>query len=129
LSVSSEQLSSLVPLVLILAAAYLLLIRPARKRAHDVNALQRSLEIGSEVMLTSGIYGEVVQIDEERVHVEVAPGVVLTVHRGAISKIVSELPSDVDADAASDEPPYDETAAEPSRDDDNGTDTDTRGAH
>jgi preprotein translocase subunit YajC len=127
-----DQIGPLVPLVLILAAAYFLLIRPARKRAQEVNALQRALEIGANVMLTSGIYGEVVQIDEEQIHVEIAPGVIVKVHRGAIGKIVGELPSYADDEAPyeqDDEPSTDEPVDEASPDAGTETDTDTRGAH
>lgn len=125
---SSEQLGSLLPLVLILAAAYLLLIRPARKWAQDVNALQRSLAVGVDVMLTSGIFGHVTQIDGERINVEVAPGVVLTVHRGAISKVISEVASDRDdGDDAS--PDVESAPGDPDVDTDPGPESDTRGAH
>jgi preprotein translocase subunit YajC len=130
--VSSEQLGSLVPLVLIVAAAYLLLIRPARKRAQDVNNLQRSLTVGADVMLTSGIFGSVVGIDDDKVGVQVADGVVLTVHRGAIAKVVSEV-SEVasyedgyDDDAASTDDTSDSAAAP---DADDSSDPDSRGAH
>jgi preprotein translocase subunit YajC len=136
---SVDQIGPLVPLVLILAAAYFLLIRPARKRAQEANALQRALEVGTDVMLTSGIYGEVVQIDEEQMHVEIAPGVVVKVHRGAIGKIVGELPSYQDAadtpHEQGDQPlsgdPADETSPDAGTEAgaENDTDTDTRGAH
>jgi preprotein translocase subunit YajC len=126
--VSSEQLGSLLPLVLILAAAYLLLIRPARKRAQDVNALQRSLTVGVDVMLTSGIFGHVTHIDGDRVQVEVAPGVVVTVHRGAIGKVVGEVASDPDdGDGAPSE--AGSVSDDPAVDTDPGPESDTRGAH
>jgi preprotein translocase subunit YajC len=125
MSVSSETLSSLVPIVLIVAAAYLLLIRPARKRAQDVNALQRSLTVGADVMLTSGIFGSVVRIDDDQIQVEVAPGVVLTVHRGAIAKVVNEVASNDDSYVGDVEGPGDPSDPESTPD----TDPDSRGAH
>jgi preprotein translocase subunit YajC len=118
-----------VPLVLIVGAAYLLLIRPARKRAQDVNVLQRSLTVGADVMLTSGIFGSVVGIEDDQLRIEVAEGVVLTVHRGAVAKVVTEVASidngfDGDVESAGDE-----SLSDPTAEPDHGPDPDSRGAH
>ena len=43
-----------------------------------------SLQVGDEVFTTSGILGRIVELDEERVRLEVAPGTVLTLDRRAI---------------------------------------------
>ncbi len=87
----------------LLALVYLMLIRPARKRAREQAQLQQSLSTGDKVMLTSGIFGSVVLVDDERVQVEVAPGTVLSVHPGAVGKRVEDSPpmtsDDVDGGA------------------------------
>ncbi len=86
-------LVSLLPLVALVVFAYLLFIRPARKRAKEVQQLQQALSPGDEIMLTSGIFGTVVEVDGEVLKVEVSPGAVLTVHRGAAGKIVRDAPT------------------------------------
>ena len=48
--------------------------------------MQSSLAVGDEVMLTSGIYGVLQSLDDERVSVELAPGVVVEVARGAVGR-------------------------------------------
>jgi preprotein translocase subunit YajC len=138
--VSSEDVSRLFFLVAILAGAYLLIIRPTRRRAREVDSLQRSLAVGSEVMLTSGIFGRVLEIDDERAEIEIAPDVVIAVHRGAIGKVVPEVASIEDSEVGEDsaehlgvessesEPPVAESAdgnAETHTD----SDPESRGAH
>lgn len=79
------------------AIAYLLFIRPARKRAQEASLLQSALSAGDDIMLTSGIFGRVVSVDGETVSVDVAGGVVLRVHRGAVGKIVDDVPGEASA--------------------------------
>ncbi|MBA2574908.1 MAG: preprotein translocase subunit YajC [Nocardioidaceae bacterium] len=79
------------------AIAYLLFIRPARKRAQEASSLQSALSAGDDIMLTSGIFGRVVSVDGETVSVDVAGGVVLRVHRGAVGKIVDDVPGEASA--------------------------------
>ena len=90
---SSDAAVQLLPLVVLLAFAYLLFIRPARKRAHDVATLQQALSTGDEVMLSSGIFGRVARVEEEKVQLEIAPGVVVSTHRAAVAKIVTDEPT------------------------------------
>ena len=93
-----ESLGAVLPLLLLAALGYFLLIRPTRRRAQEVSAIQKALGVDSEVMLTSGIFGTVTAIEDDNVLVEVAPGVVLTVHRGAISKVLTRAPSSDETD-------------------------------
>lgn len=89
-----DQLAGLLPIFILLVFAYLLLIRPARKRAHEVSRLQSALSRGDRVMLNSGIFGTVTDVVDEEVGLEVSSGVVLRVHRGAIGKIIHDEPAD-----------------------------------
>ena len=78
-------LIAFVPLLLIF---YFMLIRPQQKRMKEHNALIAALDVGDDVLMSSGIYGTVVQIDREMLEVEVADGVELRVARNAVSEIV-----------------------------------------
>jgi preprotein translocase subunit YajC len=97
--VSPEARNQLLFIAVVVLLLFVLVIRPARKRAQRVSKLQAALSAGDTVMLTSGIFGTVLGIDEEkaRVEVTVADGVVLTVHRGAIAEIVRDVPADGDS--------------------------------
>jgi preprotein translocase subunit YajC len=106
-----ESLGAVLPLVLLAVLGYFLLIRPTRRRAHEVQAVQSALAVDAEVMLSSGIFGRVTGIEGERVHVEVSPGVALTVHRAAIAKVLTPADAlgdddvDLGADSAHDADP------------------------
>jgi len=78
-------LIAFVPLLLIF---YFMLIRPQQKRMKEHTALIAALEVGDDVLMSSGIYGTVVQIDREMLEVEVADGVELRVARNSVSEIV-----------------------------------------
>jgi preprotein translocase subunit YajC len=86
--------AQLLPIVLLLLFAYIVLIRLPRRRAREVTMLQSTLTAGDQVMLTSGIFGRVQAMADDKIEVEISPGVVVTVHRGAIGKIVREDPDD-----------------------------------
>jgi preprotein translocase subunit YajC len=90
--------AQLLPVVVILILAYLLMVRLPRKRARQVAELQAALSVGDQVMLTSGMFACVQAIVGEKVDVEIAPGVVVTVHQGAIGQIVRDQSADDDVD-------------------------------
>lgn len=93
----------------ILVVAFLLLIvRPQRRQMAAHRALVASLRVGEEVVTSGGIYGTIQELDEQAVDLEVAPGVVLRVARGAIAQRVEppEHPADDSGDDSGDERPY-----------------------
>jgi preprotein translocase subunit YajC len=77
-------------IVLILVVFYLLFFRPQRRRQQEMSATQAGLEIGTEVMLSSGFFGRVTAVDEETLRVEVAPGTSVKVARQAVVRVVQE---------------------------------------
>jgi len=83
-----KELVSLLPLLLILVLFWLLAIRPQQRRNAALARLQASLEVGDEVMLSSGFLGIVRGFDDDRVRIELADGVVVQVVRGAIHRVV-----------------------------------------
>ena len=50
--------------------------------------LHEALQIGKRVVCANGLYGTVKKVDEEKVDVEIAKGVVITVSRFAISEVL-----------------------------------------
>ena len=71
--------------LLIPVAMYFLLIRPQRRRAKDQQALQSQLEVGDEVVTTSGMYGFITGFDEgDRVWIEIDDNVQVRFARAAI---------------------------------------------
>ena len=54
----------------LVAIFYFLAIRPSRKRDKELKAMQASIQIGDDVMTSSGFYGKVVEITDQVVTVE-----------------------------------------------------------
>jgi preprotein translocase subunit YajC len=99
---SGQAGSSLVGLalpVLLIVGFYFLLIRPQRARQRAQQALIASLEVGDDVMTSGGIFGTIVEIDDDEgvLTVEIAPGTRVRMLRQGIAQRFVE-----------DEEPYDE---------------------
>jgi preprotein translocase subunit YajC len=81
---------------LLLAVTFLLMwvlfILPQQRRMKAHQALVATLEEGDEVMLTSGVYGTITRLADDVVHLELAPGVVIRVARGAVARRVGDEP-------------------------------------
>ena len=76
------------PLFVLIALMWLLLIRPQQQRVRRQRELVASLEVGDRVVTIGGILGTILELDDEEARVEVAPGTVLTLLRPAISRKV-----------------------------------------
>ena len=100
--------SSLVGLalpVLMIVGFYFLLIRPQRNRQRAQQALVASLEVGDDVMTSGGIFGTIVDIDDDEgtVTVEIAPGTRVRMLRQGISqRLVEDELEDDDGDETAD---------------------------
>jgi preprotein translocase subunit YajC len=80
---------SFLPLVLIFAAMYFLLLRPQRKRQKENANLQKSVAEGDEVVLNSGVYGWVSAVEEDWLWLEIAEKVEIRVAKGSVARKVS----------------------------------------
>ena len=87
-----EGFASLVPLILIFAIMYFLLIRPQQKKLKDHQAMVAALRRGDQVVTSGGLIGKVTKVKdgENEVEVEIATGVNVRVVRSTISSVVSK---------------------------------------
>ncbi len=118
---------TLAMIVVLIVVGYFLIIRPQQKRAKEAKELQASLQEGSRVMMSGGIFGTIRHMGDKQVVVEVSPGVELTFVRQAIIRPLKEDEDEFEyADVtepatetfSADETPVLSTAAEPSVSDD-----------
>jgi preprotein translocase subunit YajC len=72
--------------VLMVGAIYFLLWRPQQRRIAAVRMLQSQIQAGDEVLTTSGIYGRITRLGEADAELEIAPGTVIHIARGAIGQ-------------------------------------------
>jgi len=78
----------LVLIVAMFGFMYFLLIRPQRQQQRKHADLLSALKPGDEVVTAGGIYGEVVQLDAERVMIEIDEDVRIAVARRSITSVV-----------------------------------------
>jgi preprotein translocase subunit YajC len=83
-----KDLAGFLPFVLIALVFWFLIVRPQRRRQHDLAATQSALGVGTEVMLGSGIYGTVASVEDDTLHLQVAPGTIVKVARQAVVKVI-----------------------------------------
>ncbi len=77
-------IASLGLLLLIPVAMYFLMIRPQRRRMREQAAMQSELDVGDEVITTSGVYGFITGFDEDRIWLEIDDDVQVRISRAAI---------------------------------------------
>jgi len=92
--------------------ALFLLMRSQRRKMAQQQELQRSVEVGDEILTSAGFFGTVVQIDDDddTLWVEIAPGTRVHMVRGGIARTLSENEEgsweedeDEDVDASTDD--------------------------
>lgn len=89
---SSSPYTTLILIAVMVAAFYFLIIRPNKKRVQTQQRTMSSLTPGTRVMLTSGVFGTLLEIGDKQALLEVSPGVELTVLKQAIARAAQ--PSD-----------------------------------
>ena len=79
------------PLILIFAIMYFLLIRPQQKKLKDHKAMVEALRRGDQVVTQGGIVGKVSKVKEDgELEVEIADGVKVRIVRSTIATVLSK---------------------------------------
>ena len=83
----------LLSLVLMVAIFYFLLIRPQQRRARQQRSLVQSLDVGDEVVTIGGLFGRIMELDDETVTIDAGAGTRLRFLKQAVArKLVEEEP-------------------------------------
>jgi preprotein translocase subunit YajC len=84
-------IAQFVPLILIFAIMYFLLIRPQQKKVKEHRAMVDALRRGDQVVTSGGIIGKVSKVKEDgEVEVEIAEGVRVRVVKATISQVLNK---------------------------------------
>ena len=75
----------LIPLVLIVAIFYFLMIRPQRKRQKEHQQLVEELKRGDRVITAGGIYGVIESTSEDSIVIKVESGTTIRVARNSVT--------------------------------------------
>jgi preprotein translocase subunit YajC len=108
---SANPIVGFLPIILIGAAMYFLLLRPQRRRMKDAQQLVNTVQEGDEVITNGGIYGFVNAIDGDTIWLDIADNTEIRVHRSAIARKIDPVkepaggPVTDGVDAADDDAP------------------------
>jgi preprotein translocase subunit YajC len=78
-----------VPLILMFAIFYFLLIRPQQKKAKEHREMVGNLKKGDRIVTSGGIHGRITAVDETVLTVEISDRVRVKVNRGNVAGVQS----------------------------------------
>ncbi len=82
---------SFIPLILIFAIMYFLLIRPQQKKVKEHAAMVEALRRGDQVVTQGGLIGKVTKVmDDGKLEVEIAQGVKVQVVKSTVAQVLNK---------------------------------------
>src|SRR5437763_15959588 len=84
---AQDMLIQFLPLVGLVILFYFLMIRPQQKRMKAHKTMLGNLKRGDTVVLSSGVHGKIVRVEDATVGVEIATGVTVKVRKGMIAEV------------------------------------------
>ncbi len=92
---SASMMSLMLPLVLMIALMYFLMIRPENKRKKQAEEMRNSLKKGDQITTIGGIIGKIVQVTDETIIIETSDDRVrMELTKWAVSTNNSNPPAD-----------------------------------
>lgn len=80
----------LIPILLLLALTYFVLVRPQRRRQQQQKEMLSELKVGSEILTAGGVYGTVQTLGDDELTLEIAPGTSVKLDKRAVAMVVPE---------------------------------------
>jgi preprotein translocase subunit YajC len=84
------QINMLIPFIAMFAIFYFLLIRPQQKKQRDLRQMVQNLKRGDRVVTNGGLYGTIVKIRNDIIHLEIADQVRIRINKSSIADLVGE---------------------------------------
>lgn len=72
------------------AIIYFLIMRPQQKQQKQHQQMLQALQKGDEVVTAGGIYGKIIDIEENTVDLKVAEGTKIKIERSRIGRVVNK---------------------------------------
>jgi preprotein translocase subunit YajC len=85
---AESSLMSFLPLILMFAVLYFIMIRPQMKRQKEHRNMLSAMAKGDEVITSGGILGKVTKVTDAYVGVEISEGTEITVQKSSVSTIL-----------------------------------------
>jgi preprotein translocase subunit YajC len=80
----------LIPILLLVALTYFVLVRPQRRRQQQQKEMLSELRVGSEILTAGGVYGTVRSVGDDELTVEIAPGTSVKLDKRAVAMVVPD---------------------------------------
>jgi len=85
---AQSSLMSFLPLIVIFAVFYFMLIRPQMKRSKEHRNLVAGLSKGDEIVTNGGLLGRITDVSESFVTLELADGFLVKLQRQAVANVM-----------------------------------------
>ncbi len=85
---AESSLMSFLPLILMFAVLYFIMIRPQMKRQKEHRNMLSAMAKGDEVVTNGGMVGKVTKVGEAYIGIEIAEGTEITVQKSAVTTIL-----------------------------------------
>jgi preprotein translocase subunit YajC len=85
-------LLNLIPIALVIAIFYFVILLPVRRQKKKVQEFLDALKVGDKVVTTGGIFGSIAKIGEQSVQLQIAPNVRVDISRNAIVGYQGQAP-------------------------------------
>ena len=85
-------LQMLVPLAMVFAIFYFIVIVPSKRQAKKVQEFVDNLKVNDKIITTSGIFGQIMKLDEQSVQLQIADKVNIKVSKAAIGGYQGQPP-------------------------------------
>nr|WP_249361681.1 MULTISPECIES: preprotein translocase subunit YajC [Cupriavidus] len=79
---------SFLPIILMFAVLWFIMIRPQMKRQKEAKAMLEALAKNDEVVTAGGILGRITKVNEQYVTLEIAEGTEITVQKNAVTAVL-----------------------------------------
>ncbi len=85
-----QGLQGILPIIIMFAIFYFLLIRPQQKRTKQRNAMLSAIKKGDKVITIGGVHGTIQELTDQTVTLRIAHNVNVTFDRGAINSVTAQ---------------------------------------
>jgi preprotein translocase subunit YajC len=83
-------------LLLIFGVIWLVFLMPRRRAQRSHMAMQTSVDLGDEIITAGGLHGQVREIGDDQLKIEIAPGIVVTLDRRAVAAVARDVEVEIE---------------------------------
>ncbi len=82
--------ASFLPIILIFAIFYFILIRPQQRKEKERKQQINELRAGAKILFAGGLIGKITEVKESTFMVEIAPNTIIEIARGAVLRTIKD---------------------------------------